>query len=52
MYCALLAEQDFSVWPIRSVRFGLSRYGLVDSVWPFRSRDNSVRQWNFAEILH
>jgi len=60
-----LTEQDFSVWPIRSGRFGLSRvglsfsvwpirsgqFGLADSVWSFRSRDISVRLWNLAEIL-
>jgi len=52
-------EQDFSVWSIRSGRFGLSRFGLsrfglsrfglsrfgrgTFQSWSFRSRDISVR---------
>jgi len=34
------------------VKLGTRLFGLADSVWPFRSRDISVRLWDLAEILH
>ena len=42
-----------SVWPIRSGRFGLSRFGHgTFRSWSFRSQDISVRLWTLAGILH
>jgi len=42
----------------RSGRFGLSRFGLANSVWPFRSQDISVATflyirnwWNLLTLL-
>jgi len=46
---------DFSVWPIRSGRFGLSRFGLshfglADSVWPIPENLGVAKIFDFRRI--